>query len=255
MRAIKFSFILIFSLVILIAGRCNKPDTVILVSKIYSDNFYEWLRHSEDYLELTDMYTVSQDSIEYFLNHADGIIISGGPDVNPALYGMESEILKCEEIDNRRDTLEIRMIRYAMEKGIPLLCICRGMQILNVANGGTLFRDIPIDFDTIIMHRGGTSKHWVNIEDGTLLSSISSIAGDTVNSYHHQAVMDMAPYFRAVAFAEDGLIEAMELKESFSRSFILGVQWHPEGMDYAHPLSGPIADTFIDESKKKARSK
>jgi putative glutamine amidotransferase len=76
-----------------------------------------------------------------------------------------------------------------------------------------------------------------------------------VNSYHHQAVRDIAPSFRAVAFAEDGLIEAMELRDTVGHSFILGVQWHPEGMNYSHPLSGTIADRFIDEAIKKARLK
>jgi putative glutamine amidotransferase len=255
MRKLKFNTILLFPLVILLAGSCNKPGTTILISKIYNDNFHEWLNKSGKELELKDMYPVGKDSIEYFLSQAGGIIISGGPDVNPALYGSENEIYKCEEIDYRRDTLEIRMIKYAMENRIPLLCICRGMQILNVSNGGTLVLDIPTDFDTIIRHRGGTSSHRVNIVEGSLLSSFCHTAGDSVNSYHHQAVRDIALSFRAVAFAEDGLIEAMELKDTAGRSFVLGVQWHPEGMDYSHPLSVTIADKFIDEAIKKARLK
>jgi gamma-glutamyl-gamma-aminobutyrate hydrolase PuuD len=148
MRNLNFNIILLFSLLILFAGSCNKPDTKILISKIYSDNFHEWLIQSGKELKLTDMYTVSLDSIEYFLSQTSGIIISGGPDVNPALYGSENEIYKCEEIDYRRDTLEIRMIKYAMKNRIPLLCICRGMQILNVANGGTLILDMVAQADT-----------------------------------------------------------------------------------------------------------
>jgi putative glutamine amidotransferase len=255
MRILKFSYILLFSMVLSLTGCSHHTPCTILISKIYTNNFHDWLMQVGDSLELKDMYPVSQDSVEYFLRRACGIIISGGPDVNPALYGEKDEILKCEEIDYRRDTLEINMIRYAMENKIPLLCICRGNQILNVANGGTLIPDIPSDYDTIIKHRGGMSRHWVNIAERTLLNDICNTAGDTVNSYHHQAVRDVASSFRAVAFAGDGLIEAIEMKDISSHPFILGVQWHPEAMDYSHSLSGPIAERFIDEAIKKARSK
>jgi putative glutamine amidotransferase len=254
MRIFKFSFILLFSLVLSLSGCRHNSAYTILISKLYTTNFNDWLMQVDDDLDLIDMYQVSRDSIEYFLMHASGIIISGGPDVNPALYGEEDEILKCEEIDYRRDTLEINMIRYAIENKIPMLCICRGLQILNVANGGTLIPDIPSDYDTIIQHRGGTSKHWVNLTEKTLLNDICSTTGDTVNSYHHQAVRDIASAYRAVAFAEDGIIEAIELKDISSHPFILGVQWHPEAMDNSHPLSGPIAERFINEAIKKARS-
>jgi len=213
------------------------------------------LMQSGSDLNLINAYPISMDSIGYWLVRADGIIISGGEDVNPALYGMEEAIGECEEINNMRDTLEIRMIKYAMENDVPLLCICRGCQILNVANGGTLIPDIATDFDTIILHRGGTSKHWVNISEGSLLYEICQTTGDTVNSYHHQAVKDVASSFRAVAYAEDSLIESIELADTTGHSFILGVQWHPEGMAFSHPLSGPIAMKFIEESIKKARSR
>jgi putative glutamine amidotransferase len=255
MKSIKLSFSFAFLLVIFLVSCNHRPDAEILISKIYNDNFHDWLMQSGADLNLINMYPVSADSIEYFLRQADGIIISGGEDVNPALYGMEEESGKCEGIDDRRDTLEIRMIRYAMENKVPLLCICRGCQILNVANGGTLIPDIPADFDTIILHRGGTSKHWVDISEGTLLYNICHTTGDTVNSYHHQAVKDVAPLFRAVAFAEDSIIEAIELADTPGHSFILGVQWHPEGMEFSHPLSGTIAMKFIEESIKKARSR
>jgi len=196
------------------------------------------------------MYQVSQDSVEYYLTRSSGMILSGGPDVNPALYGKEEEIEKCEGIDNRRDTLEIRMIRYAMTYKIPLLCICRGHQMLNVVNEGTLIPDIPSDYDTIIIHRGKPDKHWVNLVEGTMLYEICGTAGDTVNSFHHQAIKDVAPSFRAIAFAEDGLVEAIELANITDHPFILSVQWHPERMEFSNPLAGPIAEKFIKEAKK-----
>jgi putative glutamine amidotransferase len=255
MKVMKFGFSLLFMLILVLAGCSHKPDTEIIISNIYNTHFHNWLMQTGDKMNLKDMYSVSADSVEFYLSKADGIIISGGGDVNPALYGMEDEIWKCEGIDDRRDTLEIRMIKYAMENNIPLLCICRGCQILNVANGGNLIPDIPTDFDTIILHDGGTNKHWVNIIEGTLLFGICQTHGDTVNSYHHQAVKEVAPSFMAVAYAEDSLIEAIEFADTTRHPFILGVQWHPEGMEFSNPLSGLIAIRFIKESIKKARSR
>jgi putative glutamine amidotransferase len=254
MKSPRFYFLCAFLIALILSGCQRYSAPCILISKKYTTNFPEWLTQVNKRLDLVDMYPVDPDSIDYYLMKSSGIIISGGPDVNPSLYGKEDEIGKCEEIDNRRDTLEIRMIRYAMENRVPLLCICRGCQILNVANGGTLIPDIPSDYDTIIIHRGGTSKHWVNISEGTLLYEICQTRGDTVNSYHHQAVDDLAPLFRAVAFAEDSLIEAIELADTSQGLFILGVQWHPEAMEFSDPLSGKIAERFIEETKK-ARSR
>jgi putative glutamine amidotransferase len=249
MKAIKGSLSYIFLMGIFLVGCNHSPDAEILISKIYNPHFNNWLTQTGADLDLINMYPVSMDSVEYWLGQADGIIISGGEDVNPALYGMEEEVGKCEGIDYRRDTLEIKMIKYAIENKIPLLCICRGCQILNVANGGTLIPDIPSDFDTIIKHSGGKSKHWVNISEGTFLYNICHTTGDTVNSFHHQAVKEVAPLFRAVAYAEDSLIEAIEMADTTGHSFILGVQWHPEGMEFSNPLSGNIAKRFINETK------
>jgi putative glutamine amidotransferase len=255
MKSKKGIFLIVFFLVILLVGCSHKPDAEILISKIYNDNFPEWLSQTGKNLVFKDMYKVRMDSVDYFLREADGIIISGGEDVNPALYGMEKEIGKCEEIDYRRDTLEIRMIKYAIANRIPLLCICRGCQILNVVNGGTLIPDIQTDYGTAIIHRGGTSKHTVSISEGTLLYEICRVRGDTVNSYHHQAVKDIAPSFRAVAYAQDSIIEAIEPADTSGHAFLLGLQWHPEVMEFSDPLSGLVADRFIKEVIKEAIKK
>lgn len=254
MKISGFYFLHLFLIISTLSGCQRHSAPCILISKEYNANFHEWLTQVDRRLDLINMYSVGPDSVDYYLMKSCGIIISGGPDVNPALYGKPDEIGKCEDIDYRRDTLEFRMIRYAMENKIPLLCICRGCQILNVANGGTLIPDIPSDFDTIIRHRGGTSRHRVNITEGTLLYNICQTKGDTVNSYHHQAVKDIAISFRAVAFAEDSLIEAIEPGDTSGRPFILGLQWHPEAMEFSNPLSGPIGERFLKETKK-ARSR
>ena len=245
------NFILLLNFLIILLSGCQSHDIhCILISRANGTIFQDWLSKADNDLNFINMYEVSQDSIEYFLTHSSGMIISGGPDVNPALYGKEDEIGKCEDIDYRRDTLEIRMIRHAMANKIPLLCICRGLQILNVANQGTLIPDIPSDYDILIEHRGKPNLHQVNLVKGTMLYRICQTTGDTVNSSHHQAVKDIAASFRAVAFAEDGLVEAIELADTTVHPFILGVQWHPERMSLENSLAGPIARQFIQEVRK-----
>ena len=250
MKHVRHFYLILFLLAIT-GFSCEQPGKpLILISKANGTIFQSWLSQVDNNLDFKNMYVVSQDSLEYYLSRACGIIISGGPDINPVLYGREDETEKCENIDDRRDTLELNLIRYAMAGNIPLLCICRGHQILNVANGGTLIPDIPADFDTIVIHRGEPYRHWVNIVEGSMLYYLSHTAGDSVNSFHHQAIRDVAPSFRAVAFAEDGLVEAIELSDVSDHSFILGVQWHPERMSLDHPLSGPVAEEFIREVRK-----
>jgi len=235
-------------LVVVLFSACQKAQQpVILISKDYKPQIRSWLEEVDENFEFVNMYSVGADSINYFLERSSGILITGGPDVNPALYGMEDALERCDDIDYRRDTLEFRMIRYAMDNDVPLLCICRGHQILNVVNGGTLIPDIPTDYDTLVTHRGGTSKHWVNLVEGTFLYDICRVSGDTVNTYHHQAVDEVASGFRFASFARDSLIESIELIDTAGYGFILGVQWHPETMDISHPLSGPIATYYLDE--------
>jgi putative glutamine amidotransferase len=247
-------FILVFVFIIQ-TGCQHEKRPLIVISKAYGTVFQEWFSQVGHELDFINMYGVREDSIDYYLSESSGIVLSGGPDVNPALYGREDEIEKCEDIDYWRDTLEIRMIRYAMAEKIPLLCICRGLQILNVSNQGTLIPDIATDYDTIIRHRGKQSMHWVDIVEGSMLHKITQTVGDSVNSSHHQAVKDVASSFISVAFAEDGLVEAIELADTSVHLFILGVQWHPERMSFENSLSGPIAERFIQEVIKFHRQK
>ena len=247
MKSNAKSIAFIVSIALLFSGCQKEPLPLILISKDYKPQIKLWLEEVDDGFEFVNMYTVPADSIDYFLERSSGMLISGGPDVNPAFYGMEDAREKCDTIDYRRDTLEFRMIRYAMENDIPLLCICRGHQILNVVNGGTLIPDIPTDGDTLVIHPGRTSRHWVSLVSGTLLHDICQVDGDTVNSSHHQAVDKVAPGFRFSSFARDSLKESIELIDTTGYGFILGVQWHPENMDVSHPLSGPIARYYLDE--------
>jgi putative glutamine amidotransferase len=243
----KTIYFLFLSLVL--SGACESPSTkpLIIISKEYNKNFSSWLSMADTNHNRVNMYNVSEDSISLLLSLADGIIISGGPDIDPAIYGKESEKDRCENIDYRRDSLEMRMIRHAMDHDIPLLCICRGHQMLNAFMGGSLIIDIPTDHDTIIQHRQN-GEHDISIIEGTLLADILKLKTGSVNSRHHQAVDELAPGFIASAYAPDGIIEAMELADRERHPFVLGLQWHPESMirDSDSPLALPVVIRYME---------
>ena len=171
--------------------------------------------------------TSDAQELEEILERVDGIIMTGGEDVEPARYGEEA-LPELGKTFPERDEFDIKLISMAAEEGLPILGICRGAQVLNVAFGGTLYQDIPSQLpDTFINHRVGARNevmHSVRITEGTILHSI---LGETagVNTSHHQAVKDVAPGFVISAVSEDGVVEAIEKSDA---ECIIGVQFHPE---------------------------
>ena len=163
----------------------------------------------------------------------DGLLLTGGVDVDPALYG-DSTRHPTVEIDAQRDAYELALAREAIARDLPILAICRGVQVLNVAAGGTLIQDIPSGLTTTLSHSITEPKHAVahdvQVVSGTRLSALLAPAigaGDrlAVNSRHHQAVKQTAPGFVVSATAPDGIVEAIERPTA---RFCIGVQWHPE---------------------------
>jgi len=158
-----------------------------------------------------------------------GLVLTGGEDVEPARYGATPHP-KLEEPDPARDAAELALIAAARERRLPILAICRGIQILNVALGGTLYQDLASERPGPIAHTGDDVRHTVRIEPGSLLERTLGVGSATVNSRHHQAIRDLAPGLRAVAWAEDGLIEAVEPADA-AAPWTLAVQWHPEDLN------------------------
>ena len=263
----KKIFALLF--IISVLGSCKdqqKTDTenndlrpLILVSKDNKGVFQSWLSESAGYqkFECLNMYSVkNRDSLKQLLRKSNGIIISGGEDVYPGLYGKLNDKDRCGVTDQYRDRLEQIMIRYALSNKIPLLGVCRGHQILNVTHGGTLIIDIPDDVGSKYLHRDARKKeldkstavyHTVYIKKGTYLYNIVKVDSGSVYSNHHQAVDKLALSFTGSSFAEDKIIESIEPKDTLEHPFILGVQWHPEAMDVKNPLSGKIAEKFMSK--------
>ena len=162
--------------------------------------------------------------IERYVQELDALVLVGGADIPPAVYGEEPhETVK--ELPKQRYDFERKLIAQWLDSGKPLLGVCLGMQFTNVVAGGSLIQDIPSQVGTKVKHRG---YHTVQIEPGSLLANIIEAEQIRVYSYHHQAVKDLADGFKVVAHSEDGVIEAMERKEG---GFGLFVQWHPEQTD------------------------
>ncbi len=160
-----------------------------------------------------------------------GLVLTGGGDVSPALYG-EAPHPTTEFVSEQRDTLETACLRYALDQDLPLLCICRGMQLLNVAMGGSLVQDIPSLVPGAITHRQSGSRaepaHAVWMKQGSRTAAFLGTATPMVNALHHQAIKDLGRALEAVGQAPDGVIEAVEMPGR--EAFLVAVQWHPEEM-------------------------
>ncbi|MCS6966673.1 MAG: gamma-glutamyl-gamma-aminobutyrate hydrolase family protein [Candidatus Kapabacteria bacterium] len=191
------------------------------------------------------------------LETCSGLVLTGGPDIAPRRYGHpEYEPLCTEPPDEARDELEMHLVEHAIERlQMPVLAICRGAQLLNVAFGGTLLADIPTQKPTEIIHwKTGESDsyHPITIFPATLLWKYTRTESAEVASAHHQAVAEIAPVFTVTAIAPDGVVEAFEWANPQGRSFLLAVQWHPERMPWANPLSSSLAERFVVEAESYA---
>lgn len=168
----------------------------------------------------------------------DGLIISGGGDIDPAAYGDTDIHPKTYGIHPGRDALEFGLLREAIERGIPTLCICRGIQVLNVVCNGTLYQDIEDQLGDTIRHRQQTDEipkedpsHSVNATPDSLLATVYGSTEVQVHSFHHQGIKHVGAGLIANAVADDGIVEGVELA---GHPWLLGVQWHPEMMYAAH---------------------
>jgi putative glutamine amidotransferase len=172
-----------------------------------------------------------------YLEGLDGLLFPGGGDVAPAYYG-EARDERCHEPDRERDFFEIHLARAALGRQTPVLGICRGLQVLNVAAGGTLYQDLTCRPGTLPNHAAGGEDrrkpiHPVRILPGTRLHAIMGVSESVVTSTHHQFVKDLAPGFRITAESpEDGVVEGIE---DPGHPFLVAVQWHPERMYQDHP--------------------
>ena len=186
----------------------------------------------------------------------DGVIISGGPDMDPRRYGSRVNA-KVSKIYPRRDAAEFSLIKYVIEESdIPVLGICRGIQSLNAVMGGDLIVDLPTDgyllHSMANIYPRGEEAHDIRVEKDTKLFQVLGSETIGANSYHHQAVKTPAPGFKVTAYSiPDNVIEAIELP---GERFVVGVQWHPEEM-VRHEAHQNLFRTLVKEAAKTAEKK
>jgi putative glutamine amidotransferase len=157
-----------------------------------------------------------------------GLVLTGGEDVAPDRYGATPHP-RLGDVDPGRDAAELALIAAARARRVPILAICRGIQILNVALGGTLYQDLDSERPGPVPHSDETARHAVRVEAGSLLERTLGTRSASVNSRHHQAIRDLAPGLKAVAWADDGVIEAAEPADT-TAPWTVAVQWHPEDL-------------------------
>ena len=187
---------------------------------------------------------ISSKNLDSLLLVADGIILTGGEDINPNFYGHPEYIDVCGKINHKRDTIEKKLFDFALKNKIPLLGICRGMQMTNVALGGTLIPDIPKYIGKEVSHRGsGKTEHLIKIKNKE--NRLFPEAKDffTVNSNHHQCIDKLAKGLTIIAKSNDGVIEAVSYDKSL-HAYLVAVQFHPERMK-GSAISKLIKQQFI----------
>lgn len=193
-------------------------------------------------------YIESEEIIDEFIDLCDGFLFTGGVDVEPCYYGEEKKNT-CGETEPFRDKLEMAVIKRVIEKDKPILGICRGLQLINVAMGGTLYQDIPTEFETEMHHKQTEAQnepsHPILVEEGTPLENVVGKRIITGNSFHHQAIKVLADGLAVSARASDGIVEGVYAPD---KKYLRGYQWHPERL-YRFEDNKALFDDFINACK------
>ena len=219
---------------------CQKEQQKTIILSKASENYVKWIK--DENIIILDAYTIKNtDSI---LALADGIILTGGEDINPLEYNDAINLAVCGDINYQRDTLERKLFDFAFKNKLPLVGVCRGMQMMNVASGGSLYGDIPTEIGTTVIHRNnGEVMHEIVIID--TCSLIFPIETDTimVNSWHHQGLKIIPNHLRVIARSFDGLPEAVVMDKP-EHPFMIAVQFHPERLGKDNPIYQKMRDSF-----------
>lgn len=198
------------------------------------------------------MLPLSDDSqiLQQLISECDGLLLTGGHDVSPSLYN-ESPLKECGVCCEKRDDMESILLSMALKMDKPVLGICRGIQFINAALGGTLYQDLPTQHPSDLEHHQ-TPPYDIPVHNVTILkeSPLYRLLGTeklAVNSYHHQAIKTLSPQLTAMAYASDGLVEAICMKD---KKFVWALQWHPEFSYKSDPASRKIFEKFVAAAQK-----
>lgn len=186
------------------------------------------------------------------ISKCNGILLTGGEDVHPRLYNKTEYIGRCDEVDEKRDEFEWKVLEYSEKSQIPLLGICRGLQMANVYFGGTLLPHIP-DYGKFDHAKSGSADkyHTVQVDPNSELKKIVEASSGEINSAHHQGADRIGKGLVANALSPDGIVEGLERQNMKDRAFLLLVQWHPERMkDQGSAFSKNIKAKFLEAVRK-----
>ena len=187
------------------------------------------------------------------LEGASGLVIPGGGDIDPELYGRKRHP-RTHNVSQRRDRFELTLLTEAFENDLPVLAICHGMQLLNVHDGGTLNQHLLDDPQKLDHYRDrpiAEPAHKVSFKEGSLLAEIMGDTTVAVNTHHHQGLDDVGPSLEPIGWSEDGVLEAVIHKD---HSWVVGVQWHPEAMAPVHKDELAIFEAFVEATQRYERS-
>ncbi|NDV66947.1 gamma-glutamyl-gamma-aminobutyrate hydrolase family protein [Bacteroides sp. 224] len=257
----KLLFLLACIYCILLTGCASKEAKPLIgISCSYPDSMFSSVRktYSESIIKaggipLLIPVTVKEDVLTEIISRMDGLILIGGEDICPSYY-KEEAIPELGRVNGIRDVYDLLLIRLASERKLPTLGICRGLQAVNVAFGGSLYQDIPSQYpDTTVNHNqkepSSITTHLIKLQPGSIIATITEKEELITNTHHHQAIKDIAPGFKATAWSTDGIIEAIE---STIELPIWAVQFHPEGQAIN---DDPVMLSFFKFLIKQASSK
>jgi len=268
-RSTLFAFLLFFPLTFVISNPHSKDKPMKIAVSKATKNYINWLKKVDSAVIFINMYELDLDKAIKELKDCSGLLVTGGEDVQPGYYGKADEKGLCGNMDPKRDTLEIALIKKAIEIKMPVLGICRGQQIINVALGGSLIVDIPSLFKSGFTNQKSLSTiqdpsagirhqcedylkcfHSIQIAPNSQLQKIAGCDTGFVTSNHHQAIDRLASGLKTNAYSKDGIIEGIEWDHPEGKSFLLAVQWHPERMDISNSCSGRVLNEFYLQASK-----
>lgn len=227
-------------------------DTLKPNLAFYSD----WLKNVNPGIECRVMSHVRKNVEE--VNSVDGLLLTGGGDVDPKYYGIDDALGKAKDVSSARDEFEFNAIELALDQNLPILGICRGMQVMNVFLGGTLILDLPsAGFENHARDKSYAPDHQVRVDGQSLLRDVTGCELLDVNSSHHQAVHRLGKGLMANAVSPDGAIEGAEWIIKDRMPFLMLVQWHPERMENRtdSPASRALAERFLQEVQQMITTK
>ncbi len=219
------------------------------------ENYNNWIQQGAQ--EMSVIRLSSHENNAGLAEQCSGIILTGGEDVHPSYYNKSDYVARynLKDLNIKRDEFEFSALKKAVARDIPILGICRGLQVVNVFLGGTLIPDLPSINKHIHSSANGKgdTSHALNLTKGSMLYKLTEGKEDhiwAVRSHHHQAADILGNGLIVTALSDDGIAEGIEKESGKSELFFVLVQWHPERMNEGNPMSGALRDSFLDACKK-----